>query len=327
MDSPVRNFLDANIVNHANLKVWEPAGNTTKIVVSQTGGGDFKSIAQAIREAEPGSDIHIRSGYYEEALNISKPLTLRGDPNELAVIANSNFAVLRVRNTQVSIHNLALVSGLRMPSLEFDGAHVRMHDSILWALDTFLKRSNPSLMPARALVGESFLGACLRNLFPIEEILTDLLRLAERAPEGFPQPVRGEPNPVPHLNEPPDVVLKAASRFMAANSFIGMASFLARDRCRVEFSDSRLDYASVTSTHDSDVVLSGCDRYGEPWKPRVLIRRGPFPDSFEEIHPSPNPVKREMEASLLLRVKGLEARANRRAASESPGVEPARRTG
>ena len=292
-------------------------GNATQtLVVSQTGGGDFKSIARAIEHASPGAVIMVKSGFYEESLHISKPLTLIGDEGGLTIVTNSNLAVLSILSAEVKLVNMVLVSGMRSPSIDMQSAELEFNNSILWALDTFLKQVNPSLIPARALVGNSFLGACMRMAFPLAALISDLLRPAEGGPEDDSRETAESLPPPKHF--PPDVVLTNGSRFSGNNSFIATARFAGCESSTVSFTDCRLDAAAVTSSEDSAVLLSGCDRFGEPWKPRIYIRRGHFADTNSQIHPTPDPVKRELEASLLLRVNSWAANAN----GKPPGVKP-----
>ena len=296
------------MVNDTNYINGNREGNDV-LVVSQTGRGDFKSIAKAIAAAPAGATIKIDSGFYEEALVVSKPLTLIGDPNGLAVVTNSDFALLTVKSTELKVQNLAMVAGLRLPSIDIQAAILEFQGSILWTLDPFLKLSNPSLMPARALVSESFLGTCMRGLLTINKLLSDLLRPVDTRPEEAREPSpNGGPNAEPQ-GGPPDVVLRSGARLAGAGSFIGMASVLGTARSTVTFADCRLAYATVTSCEDSEVHFSGCERFGEPWKPRVYIRRGRFSDTFPQKNPAPDLIKREMEATLQTRAMELK-RAN-----------------
>ena len=294
-----------------------PVAETPALVVSQTGDGDYRSIAKAIEAAPEGATIRIGSGFYEEALVVSKPLTLTGDARGLAVLANSNFAVLTVRSGTVRLRNLALVAGLRQPSVEVHGGEVEFENSILWALDSFLKQTNPNLNPARALVGDSFLGACMKGFLPIAEVVSDLLRpalesLVEAADAG--------------RNSPPqtgaDVLLNSGARFIGAYSFIGMASIVGTARSMLSFADCRLDYTAVTSCEDTVVRFSGCDRFGEPGKPRVHVREGPCNGLPVQKHPAPDPVKREMEATLRRRMLELKARVNGHPPTPPPTAQP-----
>jgi len=286
--------------NEKNTQTLE-AGDNEVLVVSQTGGGEFKSIARAIAQAKPGATIRIGSGFYEEALVINKPLTLIGDATGLPVITSSDFAVLTVRSAKVTLENIALVSGLRTPSIEIASATVEFNASILWALDTFLKRTTPSLIPARALVAESFLGDCMRNWISIASVIGDLLQPFDFAREGPPRSA-GRELSAPPQNQPPDVLLNSGACFAGANSVIGMASFVGNERSTVSFSNCRLDYTSVTSCGGSEVLLSGCERFGDPWKPRVYIQRGGCRETFSQMNAALDLAKREMEAVVRLQI-------------------------
>ena len=274
------------------------------IVVSQTGNGDYKSIAKAVERAWPGATIKIKSGYYEEALVISKPLSLIGDPEGLVIITNSDFSLLTVSSTELKLAHLALVSGLQMPSLDIRASTVDFRESILWTLDIFLKKINPSLMPARALAGESFLGESLRNSIPIRMMIADLLdrqsagglAAQENGPSTNEQPGSAQ-------SAPPDVLLSRRSRFNAANSFIGLAHIVANERSTMAFSDCRFDYASLTSWEIGALSLAGCDLFGEAGRPRVCLQEGDLPAPPVPKPREPDLLKREREAILRLRVQ------------------------
>jgi len=51
------------------------------VVVDQRDRGDFTTISQAIKEADPGSRILVHSGVYDEGLILDKPLVIVGDGN------------------------------------------------------------------------------------------------------------------------------------------------------------------------------------------------------------------------------------------------------
>lgn len=301
------------------------------IVVSQTGDGDFKSISKAVEAAEPGSTIYIKSGFYEEAIVVSKPLSLIGDPNGLAVITNSNFALLTVLSTELKMAHLALVSGMRLPSVKIVDSIVHFNDSILWALDTFLKDSNPSLLPARALVDESFLGASMRNSIAIGSMIADLLGFSKREPDGLLPPSghyaalgRRRENSAPAEAEREkasatvsaplsDVLVRNGSELNVRDSFIGMAGFVARERSSMSFASSRLDYAALTSLEKSEATFCACTILSEENRATKECVKDPEPGrtTQAEMIPARNPMKREREAVLLLWMKELVARTRR----------------
>ncbi len=74
-------------------EVFLPPG-TRQLVVDASGGGDFRSLAAAIR-SQPAVRILVRPGTYREALVLDRPVALVGDgPREAIVIEGVDQAVL-----------------------------------------------------------------------------------------------------------------------------------------------------------------------------------------------------------------------------------------
>ena len=309
---------------------------STPIIVSQTGNGDFKSITKAVEHAKPGAIIKIKSGFYEEAVVISKPLALVGDPEGLVVIANSDFAALTVKSTELKLAYLALVSGLQTPAIDIRASKVELEQSILWALDASLKKFNPCLLPARGIVGNSFLGLSMKNSLPIRLMIANLLSSSKNGLGGLRSSGPGEAGPG-HLESisSPDVALSRESSFSASNSFIGLASLVAWEQSVMSFFDCRFDYASLFAWGAAALSLSGCDVFGEAGQPRVHIA-GEGGEKINELakRHEPDQFKRERDASLQLRVQEWAARhqsdsteASENAVRRSAAPHPDRRSG
>ena len=63
------------------------------VYVDINGGADFTSIQEAINNVDPGDIIYVRSGSYDEILNINKTLSLIGENNDKTIILyNSSIA-------------------------------------------------------------------------------------------------------------------------------------------------------------------------------------------------------------------------------------------
>jgi parallel beta-helix repeat protein len=76
----------------------------SNLVVSSSGSGDYKTINEAIKNAQPGTSILVRPGLYQESLIINKPLKIIGDGTKAQIIienANSNCLVLNTDNAEV----------------------------------------------------------------------------------------------------------------------------------------------------------------------------------------------------------------------------------
>ena len=157
----------------------------------------------------------------------------------------------------------------------------------------------------------------MRNWLSIASIVSDLLRPFDYAPEEPPRSAANQWSAPPE-DQLPDVVLHGGSRFSGANSVIGMASFIGNEQSTVSFSKCRLNYTTVTSCGGSEVLLSGCERFGDPWKPRVYIRRGGCGGTFSKFHPTPDPLKREMEAIVRLQMQARTSQATDAASDPNP---------
>src|ERR1044071_1761071 len=54
----------------------KPAG----IVVSRLGGGAFRSIGEALKNAKPGARIILRAGVYDESVVLTQPVEITAEP-------------------------------------------------------------------------------------------------------------------------------------------------------------------------------------------------------------------------------------------------------
>ena len=52
---------------------------TPTVIVSKSGGGQYTTISEAIKNAKPGTRIMVRPGFYNEGLAIDKQLEIVGD--------------------------------------------------------------------------------------------------------------------------------------------------------------------------------------------------------------------------------------------------------
>src|SRR5207245_2520824 len=79
--------------------------------VSPGGRGDFRSITEALRSAEPGARIVVRPGVYREQLVVDRPVELvgEGDLNDVMLLAPSGPCLV-VAGGDVSLGGLTLRS-------------------------------------------------------------------------------------------------------------------------------------------------------------------------------------------------------------------------
>ncbi|MDZ7961237.1 MAG: right-handed parallel beta-helix repeat-containing protein [Aulosira sp. DedQUE10] len=88
--------------------------NKTTFTVSSNGFGDYKTISEAIKNAQPGTRILVNPGFYQESLIINKPLKIIGDgpvANIIIESANSNCILMQTDQAEVRGLTLRGVSG------------------------------------------------------------------------------------------------------------------------------------------------------------------------------------------------------------------------
>ncbi|BAY92133.1 MULTISPECIES: right-handed parallel beta-helix repeat-containing protein [unclassified Tolypothrix] len=88
--------------------------NKTTLTVSSNGLGDYKTISEAIKNAQPGNQILVNPGFYQESLIIDKPLKIIGDgpvSNIVIESANSNCIVMQTDKAEVRGLTLRGVAG------------------------------------------------------------------------------------------------------------------------------------------------------------------------------------------------------------------------
>jgi parallel beta-helix repeat protein len=82
---------------------------TPTIIVSKNGGGDYTTITEAIRNAEPGTRILVRPGFYNEGFAIDKQLEIVGDgPLRDIVIESKDDNCIRMQTERATVRGLTL---------------------------------------------------------------------------------------------------------------------------------------------------------------------------------------------------------------------------
>lgn len=86
-------------------------GEWPTLVVAKRGGGDFTTIGDAIRAAQPGMKIVIAAGTYHESVVIDKPLALvgRGRADEIVIESNGADCIL-MQTDQAMVRGVTLRS-------------------------------------------------------------------------------------------------------------------------------------------------------------------------------------------------------------------------
>lgn len=65
------------------LSVHPSGVQAERLVVDQSGGGDFSTIRKAVNAADAGDEILVSPGYYKEGvIPILRPLALTGSPGQ-----------------------------------------------------------------------------------------------------------------------------------------------------------------------------------------------------------------------------------------------------
>jgi F-box protein 11 len=98
----------------ANLIRKDPAEEVpppNSVIVSKSGRGQYKTISQAIKDAQPGVKILVRPGAYEEKLIIDNPVEILGDPGETGkaiIIQNTSSACVSMETDHATIKGFTL---------------------------------------------------------------------------------------------------------------------------------------------------------------------------------------------------------------------------
>ncbi|MFI5355681.1 MAG: right-handed parallel beta-helix repeat-containing protein, partial [Desulfobaccales bacterium] len=85
-----------------------PAGPPA-LVVDAHGGGDYKTINEALTAAKTGATIMVRPGEYREGLLLDKEVAIIGDgPRDEIVVVSRDSACVKMATEQASLVNLTL---------------------------------------------------------------------------------------------------------------------------------------------------------------------------------------------------------------------------
>ena len=82
---------------------------TPTIIVAKGGGGQYTTITEAIKNAQPGTRIMVRPGFYKEGFAIDKQLEIVGDgPLGDIVIESADTYCIRMQTERATVRGLTL---------------------------------------------------------------------------------------------------------------------------------------------------------------------------------------------------------------------------
>ena len=96
----------------------------------------LKTISRAISMAAPNDTVLVRQGHYQELLNITKPLTLKGEGNPV-IDGRQKHTVITVTASNVSISGLRVVNSARSSLRDYcgilckDSRQIDIHDNVM----------------------------------------------------------------------------------------------------------------------------------------------------------------------------------------------------
>lgn len=100
---------------------------TRKVTVAQTGKADYRSISEALGDADDGWLIEVKAGVYEEEVKIEDDeVTLRGaGPGKAIIDADGEYAALTIDADDV------VVEGFTLRGAESHGGYVKGEDAVI----------------------------------------------------------------------------------------------------------------------------------------------------------------------------------------------------
>ncbi len=118
------------ITNITAISVIQP----NNITVNKNGKQDYKTIQESIDNAPEGSTILVKSGVYNEILNIKKKITLLGEDRNKTIInpiSEKNKYGIRLGSPGVIIKNLSITNGgpgLYTTAIKITASNVQIED-------------------------------------------------------------------------------------------------------------------------------------------------------------------------------------------------------
>ena len=85
-----------------------PVTSTKELIVAKEGPANFRSITEALQQVVDGGIIHIRAGHYQEALEITRPVSLKGEGSDKVTVQAFGSRALSIVRAAVVIHGFTL---------------------------------------------------------------------------------------------------------------------------------------------------------------------------------------------------------------------------
>jgi hypothetical protein len=92
-----------------SLTAPEMSPPSATLVVSASGGGDYKTIREALQNLAAGGSLRVRPGLYSEGIVIDKPVEILGDGNrEEIILASASESCIKMQTEQATVRGLTL---------------------------------------------------------------------------------------------------------------------------------------------------------------------------------------------------------------------------
>ena len=108
---------------HSNVN--KPPSNKSELIVSPFGQADYPSISEAIKNAQNGTRILVRSGVYNEGIVIDKTLEIIGDgARDRIIIQSSDFDCILMQTDYAVVKNFTLRGRAGRKGKNFYGVNI-----------------------------------------------------------------------------------------------------------------------------------------------------------------------------------------------------------
>src|SRR5437867_2782043 len=118
MKNPARRMAICNIIllltvplNLACVTAPQETPPPNTVIVSAKGGGQYKTIGEALKGVQPGVRILVRPGLYSDSLIIDKPVEIIADSRgkrEGVIIQSMNSASITMRTDRLLVRGLTI---------------------------------------------------------------------------------------------------------------------------------------------------------------------------------------------------------------------------
>ncbi len=118
-------ILSSALIINTSAKILKENSKQNLIIVDKTDDSNYNSIQEAINDAKIGSTVYVKSGIYEEIIDIRKNINLVGEDRKstiLCPISNKNKYAVRLGAQGIKINNFKITN--RAPGLYTTGIKV-----------------------------------------------------------------------------------------------------------------------------------------------------------------------------------------------------------